>query len=334
MLIFVRNLLIALGIVALLLFSAISLNAAQLDLPMPRGTEVVLLIRPELLSSEIQLMDWVSQSQAVGHYLELMGVTFDQVEYAAIFMPYDPAWLDRVDKRAANTLPPTGAMIIKGKFDLSAKYKEIKSSGWKEEKYASRKLLWWSTGETYLDNPSGQECLAMLANDRLLIAGSTESMKGVLDVAGAKAPGVESMGVFPSISQDFFENNLAMASVFVKVTDDLRQKIKTDVGGQQSAMIKSAISYVDNTQEAALSVIQGTGNYLLDGYLGMDSGNNAMVVTSVLQASGGLASLLPRDNPGRDIVESLAVTRTERIIRLQSNLTHERFAQLLASGGR
>ena len=331
---FPRNALIAFAIMALLTFPPIALSAAGLDQALPQNTEVILWLRPQLISDDAQFSNLLSQSQLVGHYLDLLDISLKQVEYAAMFMPYDPAWMDNASHGAYDNLPAPAAMIIKGAFDPSAKYRQVKSSGWREDKHANKKLLWWSTGETYLRNATGREYLAKLGNDRLLIAGSEDSMKGVLDVVGDKMTGIESMGVFQDISLAFFENDQVMASAFIKVNEDLRQMIKDDIGEQQSAMIRTAIGYVDNVDETALSIIRGSGNYLLEGYLGMDSGNNAMVVTSVLQAGGSLAGLLPRNAPGHAALENLTVTRTERIVKVQSFMAHAQLNDLLGSSVR
>jgi hypothetical protein len=332
MLIILRNSIFAIGIITLSILSPTVLDAAELDLPFPQNTEVILWVRPELVSGDAQLKDILSQSRTVGYYLDILNLSMEQVEYAVIFMPYDPSWLNKVSKGAVKNLPTSGAIVIKSKIDPAAKYREMKSSGWREEKHVNKKLLWWSTGETYLINKSGNECLAKLGDDRFIISGSTESMKLVLDVAGNKAPGIESIGVFEEISMNFFENNLTVASAFIKITDSLRKEIKANAGEPQSAIFRMAVGYIDNAQEVALSVKKSAQSYLLDGYIGMDSGNNAIVVTGVLQAGGSLAGLMEQDNPGRELLENLSVTRNERIIELRTHIPEARLVELF--GGR
>ncbi|OGC90795.1 MAG: hypothetical protein A2W25_12730 [candidate division Zixibacteria bacterium RBG_16_53_22] len=322
----------AFATIALLIFSSIAPSAAELDLPFPLNTEIVFWLRPQLISNDANLTNLFAQSKLVRHYLDLIGLSTNHVDYAAVFMPHDQVWMTRITNGAIENLPASAAMIIKGAFDPAAKYKHVKSSGWREEKYANKKLLWWSTGVAYLKQASGGECMARLGNDKLLIAGSEESLKGVLDVAGDKTTGIESMGVMQDISSGFFENDLAMSAAFIKVTDDFRQMVKAGIGEQQSAMIRTAIGYVDNVDEMAISVINGPGNYLFDAYLGMDSGNNAIIVTSVLQAGGGMAGLLPEDAPGRATLENLTATRSGRIVKVQSRMPHDQLYQLLGHG--
>jgi hypothetical protein len=270
----------------------------------------------------------------MSQYLDLLNLSIEQIDYAAIFMPYDPAWMNRFTQGYINTLPSDGAMIIQGKFDPESKYGELKSGKWKESKYVNKKVLWWSTGENFLRNPAGQECLARLGDDKLLVSGSEDLIKGVLDVAGHKSAGLESMGVFNDIYHDFFENDHTMASVFVKASEKLRENIRRNAGDAGSALVSTAMQYIENVHEAALSVSMGAEYYSLDGYLGMDSGNNAMIIAAALQVGGGLAGMLADNNPHRKILESLTVTRSERNLRLHSRMSKRQLRELMSSGSR
>jgi len=307
--------------VLLILLSLVGAGAGEFDPPFPRDTEIIFWSRPDLIASDLELGSAVTHSQFVNYYLSLLKLSIGDVDFAAIFMPYDQEWLDKSSTGKATTLPPNGSLIIKGKFDPLNKYKALKAAGWDEDKYTNKKLLWWSIGENYLKSPSSAECVTQLGVDMLLISGSQRTLKGVLDVAGNKAPGIEQLPVFTDISRDFMANDLTLAGFFVKANSQIRQKIHANMGDSPSPMVKTALQYVDNVQESALSIVRAGNNYLLDGYLGMNSGNNAMVVASVLQLGGSLASLLPEDDPNRETLQNLTISRNERTIKLHSQMT-------------
>jgi len=308
--------------------------AAEIDFSFPQNTELILLVRPNLPSHQDNLGALLSQNRIVAHYRNMLELTATQVEYAAIFMPYDPAWLDNATSGAAETVPDNGAIILKGAFSSQNKYKSLKSKGWKERKHANKTLLWWSTGETYLESATGGDCFAKLGEDKILMASSEESIKSVLDVIGGKEPEMESMGTFQEMTAGFLDTPRSPFGLFVRATEKLRQKIKSEIEKSQSSTVKSAAQYVDNVQEASIYVIDGTENLQFNGFLGMNSGNSALIITSVLQAGAGMAGFLQEDNPLYQLADNLTIARNAQIVSVRTLISRKHAEELLENGRR
>jgi hypothetical protein len=201
--------------------------------------------------------------------------------------------------------------------------------GWLKKNYSNKKLLWWSTGDSYYCNPQGGECVGYLAGDRLIVSGSEQIMKNILDVAGNKQDGMLPTNLFQSVSNDFFSDKQIVISAFANVTDQMRNSIKADTINIHSSTAKSALEYIDPLKEVGFSA-SGIGNgVLLKGNLGMDSQNNALVVSSLIQIGGGLANVLPQGDPNREILSSLVTSRQERIVNIQADLTRQQFLSLI-----
>ncbi len=300
------------------------------DTPIPSGTKVIVWMRVSQAARDPQLSAMLLTNSAVARNLELIGLEASQVDRATIFMPFDRSWLDsRQVARLPQALPPNAGFIISGNFSDKDIYPILKSKNWKEMKYANSKVLWWSTGASYYRDPGGSVCIGIIPGSRFVVTGSEKTMQDILDIAGGKSQGMASNSTYEYMRNEFDGNDSRLASIFIAVTPEMRTLIKADTVRVRSATARAALSYVDYVDEAGFSALKGAASYTLNGYLGMDTETNALVVSSIFQFGGGFAALLPPNDPNSSILENLDVSKQGRIVVLQSDISPQQLQNLL-----
>jgi hypothetical protein len=322
------------GLVGFLIILAVlqtmSVSAQQTaSAPIPSGAQIVLWMRANQVAQDPDLRATLLNNNAVARYIGLLNMDLAQIDRVVLFMPFDKAWINNNRLVIPQTLPQSGALIVTGSFNAKSKYQEFKSNGWKEIDYSNKKLLWWSTGTKFLSNPKGAECVGQLPDGSLAVGGSQQIMRGILDVAGGKAQGLQATDVSNQLSQDFASDNSKLASLYISVTPEMRSVIKADTIAIKSSTGRAAIDYVDHLDEFGLAMRMSAGSFLASGYLGMDSESNSLIVASIFQIGGGLASLLPPNDPNRAALESLDVSRSGKTVILQSNMTKQQLLGLM-----
>lgn len=314
--------------VGIAIFLWVSVIAAESDLPLPEGTEIVMFFRPSAASNP-DLESKVGEIKVLNYYLSLVDIGLEQVDQAIIFMPYDRNWIDNVTRGKLQNIPSNGGIIIRGKFDSAAKLKSLKSSLWQEKQYANKKILWWSTGEKYLLNSKTSESVALLRGKDLLISGSEDAMKNVLDVAGDKKKGLAADGVYQRLAGQFQGNNQTAIGIFTVATETMRQQLRDEIDTSHYPILNTLLGYSDRLKQIGFSMRNAGSDVLLDSFLGMDSDNTAMVLSGVLQVGGGLANYIPANNPNRAILANLQVNREGNVVIGQSRLTGPEFKAIL-----
>jgi hypothetical protein len=313
----------------LLCSSAVALAQQTAATPIPAGAQIVLWMRADQIAQDPDLRASVLENSAVGHCLNLLSLDLAQIDRIVLFMPFDKAWVNGTKLFVPQALPKNGAIIITGSFNTKTAYQGFKSKGWKEISYSNKKLLWWSTGTSYYCDPKSGACIGQLPGGGLIAGGSENATKNVLDVAGGKAQGLTNSLAFGRLSQDFNLDNTRLLSLYVLITPEMRAIVKSDTSAIKSSTGKAAIGYIDYLEETGLSVAKAGNGFGIEGYLGMDSESNSLIVSSIIQIGGGLASLLPPNNPNRSILEKLNVSRQDKLVILQSNLTMQQLQNLM-----
>jgi hypothetical protein len=323
-----RYKLLILNLIIVLLITPIkTVLAAGPALPIPAQVDFVVWSRGRQMALDPQLKSSIVGNRVVDRYLEMLSLTVEQIDYAVLFTPFDKNLILRGE--TIDRLPAEGGLIISTNSDLEEKLRNLRARGWKLVEYSNKKLLWWSTGEKYYKEALSGECVAVLPGGALALAGSEAFMKNILDVSGNKQQGLASTGAYQMINDEFFSNELTAAGIFVGVTDDLRSMIKADTIFSNSPTVKAAIEYIDHLTEGGVSAIGGGNDYHLKGYAMMDSDNNALVVSSLLQIGGGLANLLPKSDPNRSTLADMSVTRNARIVKINTNFSKQQLLNLL-----
>ncbi len=317
------------AIMAAVILMSVSATAQETAIPIPQGSDVVIWMRGDQVASDPDLKASVLRNRAVGRYLDLLNLALEQIDYAVLFSPFDRTWIAGGRRAASDKLPSGGAMIVAGNFDPKNKYESFKSKGWLKQDYSNKKLLWWSTGESYYRNPKGGECVGYLPGGRLVVTGSEAIMKELLDVSGKKKEGLASEGTYQRLGVDFFASPQTVMSAFVNVTAEMRSMIKADTVNLNSAAARNAIEYIDHLKESGLTAVKEGSMFMVNGYLGMDNQNNALVVASLLQIGGGLANLLPQGDPNRALLSNLTVSRQERTVTVQTPLNRQQLVNLI-----
>jgi hypothetical protein len=319
--------LILLALTSMLAYPALAQQATEP--PIPSGTEIVIWLRASQVAQDPALKSALLDNNAVGNYLTLMDLNLDQIDRVVMFMPFDKAWVNGTRLLLPNSLPKNAAMIINGNFEGGNQFRGLKSKGWKEQKYSNKKLLWWSTGSNYYVDPQSGRSVSPLPGGAILAGGSEEIVKRVLDVTGGKTEGIQNNITYQRLSQDFGGDNTKLFSAYVLVTPEMRNLIKADTIAIRSSTGRAAIGYIDYLDEAGVSASKSSNGYVINGYLGMDSESNSLVVSSIFQIGGGLASFLPPNDPNRSALENLNVDRNGKLVILQSNLTQQQLLGLL-----
>ncbi len=298
--------------------------------PIPGNAQVVLWMRPGQVAQYPDLKTAMLGNNTLSYYLGLMNLDLANIDRLVMFMPFDKSWIKGSKTTAIpRKLPSNGAFIITGNLDNKINLQTIKSKGWKEINYSNKKLLWWSTGAAYLLNPKDGECISQLPGGGLAVGGSEEIIKSILDVAGGKAPGISTYDTFQRLSQDFSTNDSKLANMFILVTPEMRNLVKADTVQIRSSTARAALGYVDYLDEVGLSISPSGNGFLVNGYLGMDSESNALIVSSIFQIGGGLASFLPPNDPNRALLESLNISKQGKTVVLESNMTGPQLSNLL-----
>jgi hypothetical protein len=307
------------------------LYAASDNIPIPQNTDVVIWLKSSQIASDPSLKSLLLENQAVNNYLSLLNLSLDQVDYIVLFSPFDKTWATGGGHQNKPSLPQNGAVILSGKFDSKNKYGGLKSKGWKVIDYSNKKLLWWSVGGGYYIDPKGNGCISLLPGGRLLMTGSEGVMREILDVSGGKKQGMTLTETYQNQSDSFFTNNSILISAYANVTSEMRQTILADTSYIRSSTARAAMEYINHIKELGISTSRAGHDYFLEGNLGMDSDNNALIVSSLLQIGGGLASLLPPDDPNRELLSSLAVSRVGNVVTLQARMTGNQLIGLIKS---
>lgn len=316
---------IVITVVALTCFYGAS--EAQNALPIPVQTEIVIQARPGLINNDSYLQPLISSQTAVNHYLNLLGLRIEHVSTVVIFTSNDGLpGTTRVEN--FERLPQTGGFLLTGDFDPKRKLQALRQLGWKEKEHAGKKILWWSTGDTYLISPGGEECVSALPENRLLVTGSEMVMRNVLDISGGKKPGLASQGAFGTIAGLFEQDSLISMAAYVPASAEIRETIKAAVASSPTPSMEKALEYVDHVQNIG-ACFSGSGPYLLDSYFGMDSDNNALIAASILQIGGDLASLLSKKNPAYEVLANMNTTREGSVIRIRSQFSRAQMIELM-----
>jgi hypothetical protein len=298
--------------------------------PIPASEQIVVWMRVSQVSQDRYLSGLLLQNNVVSDYLKLLKLDPSKIERLTFMMPFDKDWFNgQQGGYIPSALPKNGAFVIAGDFDLKAEFRNIKSKGWKEQSYSNKKVLWWSTGTNYYRNPRSGQCLGQISGEGLVVAGSVECMRNILDVAGGKLPGLPDNSAYDLIYQDFTSDSSRLGSMFIQVTPDMRALIKDEAAAAKSLAARTAFSYVDNLNESGLSIARRGDGFLLYGYLGIDTENNSMIAAGILQLGGGLASLFPPDDPNRNVLENLDISRQGKLVILQTDITGPRLLSLL-----
>jgi hypothetical protein len=312
---------------AIAAFPALAQQAAQL--PIPSEAEIVIWMRASQVAQDPNLKGALLDNNAVGNCLKQVGLDMDQIDLVVMFMPFEKSWINGNHLFLPQSLPKNAAIIINGSFDNAVKLRSFKTIGWREEKYSNKKLLWWSTGSSYYIDPKSGQSASQLPGGGLLIGGSEEIVKSVLDVTGGKAQGFQANATYQHLSQDFSSDNSKLFSAFILVTPEMRDIIKADTVAIKSSTGRAAIGYIDHLDEAGLAATKSGIGYIINGYLGMDSESNSLIISSIFQIGGGLGSFLPPNDPNRGALESLSVSRDGKLVIVQSNLTQQQLLELI-----
>jgi hypothetical protein len=319
-----------LTLAAVLLTSSFALAQQAAVAPIPQNAQIVLWMRAGQAAQNPNLKTMLLENNTVSSYLGLMNLDPGKIDKVIMFMPFDKSWFKGTQAAVIpQNLPPNGAFIITGNFDNKNIFQKFKSGGWKEVNYSNKKLMWWSTGASYLLNPKNGECISLLPGGGLAIGGSENIVKSILDVAGGKTSGIAAYNTFQRLSRDFMADNSKLASMFVLVTPEMRNIVMADTAQIKSSTARAALGYVNYLDEVGFSIAQKGSGFLVDAYLGMDSESNALIVSSIFQIGGGLASFLPANDPNRALLESLNISKQGRIVILESNLTGIQLVNLL-----
>ncbi len=282
------------------------------------------------MAQDPQLSALLLTNSAVNRYLQLLGLEASQVDRLTFFMPFDSDWLDGHQAgHLPQALPQNAGFIVLGKFSDKVIYPNLRSRHWKETKYSNSKVLWWSTGASYYRDPEGSVCIGIIPGSRFVVTGSEKTMQDILDIAGGKSQGLAYNSTFDYVRNEFSGNNSRLASIFIAVTPEMRNLIKADTAKVRSATARAALSYVDYVNEAGFSALKGAASYTVNGYLGMDTETNALVVSSIFQFGGGFSALLPPGDPNSSILENLDVSKKGRIVILQSEMSPQQLQNLL-----
>ncbi|HBC45869.1 MAG TPA: hypothetical protein DEO84_08390 [candidate division Zixibacteria bacterium] len=316
-------------IVVLLCTSAAAPAQPTASTPIPAGAQIVFWMNAAQISQDSDLRASVLENSTVGHCLNLLSLDLAEIDRIVLFMPFDKSWVNGTKLIVPQALPKNGAIIITGSFDAKTAYQGFKAKGWKEISYSNKKLLWWSKGTSYYCDPKSGACIAQLPGGGLIAGGSEGATKNVLDVAGGKAQSFAISPTFERLSQDFNFDKTRLLSLYVLITPDMRAIVKSDTSAIKSSTGKAAIGYIDYLEETGLSVARSGNGFGIEGYLGMDSESNSLIVSSIFQIGGGLASLLPPNDPNRSILENLSVSRQGKLVILQSNLTRRQLQNLM-----
>jgi hypothetical protein len=317
-------------LVAVLLTNSLTLAQQAAVAPIPQNAQIVLWMKTDQVAQNPNLKAMLLENNTVSYYLGLMNLDPAKIDKVVMFMPFDKSWFKGTRAAAIpQNLPSNGAFIITGNFDNNNIFRGFKSGGWKEVNYSNKKLMWWSTGASYLLNPKDGECISPLPGGGLAIGGSENIVKSILDVAGGKTSGIAAYNTFQRLSRDFTTDNSRLASMFVLVTPEMRNIVMADTAQIKSSTARAALGYVNYLDEIGLSIAQNGNGFLVDAYLGMDSESNALIVSSILQIGGGLVSFLPANDPNRAWLESLNISKQGKLVILESNLTRLQLTNLL-----
>jgi len=297
------------------------------NIPIPQKAEIIIWLNGARLAADSDLKNALLGSQAIDRYLNLVSLSIGEIDYAVLFMPFSKSLIS--SRGTIDRLPANAALVMKSNGDWKTIYKSFKSRGWKESDYSNKKVLWWSTGETFFREPKSGECVALLQDGTLAFAGSDAFMKELLDVSGGKQPGLPVSGAFQIVNDAFFSNSQATLGFYSQSTNEMRFLIKADTSVIRSEAARAALEYVDHVSEAGALAVKSGDSYQLNGLVGMDSDNNALVVSSLLQLGGGLANLLPKDDPNRSALSNMTVTRDGHIVRLSTAMTKRQIIGLI-----
>ena len=318
---------------ALVLIYSDSIAAPPINsIPVPQETLVVFWVRPSQVANDPQLKALTSDLAIIFRNLQTIGLSPENVDEAVLFAPFNMGWMDGSGGGFPRSLSSDGGLILKGKFNADSKYRDLKSKGWKENQFDKKKVLFWTTGETSLCAPDGNECMAALVGDRLVIGGSPDVVKNVLNVANGKTPGLDSDPFYQGFSEQFMGNSNMAISLFTIVTDQMRAMIKppTAADDSSSASSRAAIaaitalkSYSSHVKELGLSVSTSAGGYQVGGTLAFDDESSAALVSSLLQLGGGLVNFLPPNEPARAVLAGLQISRDGALLNLQSTVTRQ-----------
>lgn len=324
---------------ALLLIDSYSIAAPPINsIPVPQDTLIVFWVRPFQVAYDPQLKALTSDFAVIFHNLQTIGLSPENIDEAVLFIPFDMGWMYGSGSGIPRSLSSDGGLILKGKFNADSKYRDLKSSGWQESQFDKKKVLFWTTGEKFLCAPDGSECLAALAGDRIVIGGSPDIVKNMLNVADGKTLGLDSDPFYQQISSQFIGNSNMAISIFATVTDQMRAMIKpppanddtTSAGYRATiAAVNAMRSYSNHVKEFALSISTSTGGYQVEGILAFDGESSAALVSSLLQLTGGLVNFLPPNNPARSVVAGLQVSNDGALLNLQSTVTRRQFDDIL-----
>jgi hypothetical protein len=280
---------------------------------------------------------YITNYAPVVAYLSLLGLSMGDIDEAALFAPYDKAWQKDSGQSARSKLPSRAGFIVTGRIDAEARYRSIKAKGWKEERYVNKKVLWWTTGANYIRDPKSGECLAIVGENGVLVGGSDEVMKGVLDVQGGKNQGLTADSLFVTTMRSFLADPEIGASLFVIVTNEIRSVFKSHFMSEQSGSGKQGVDviaalaeYSGHLEEFGLSIKKSNGDYLLKGSFQLDSADRAMMLAGIIQLASGMSGLLPGNELDRVMLSSLRVSRLGKIVGLESRLTQNQLLDILS----
>ena len=307
------------------------------SIPIPQDTLVVLLVRPAVLANDPQMKTMASNFDVIFQNIKTIGLSSDNVDEAVLFTPFNMGLLYGAGSGFPRSLTAGSGLILKGKFNADSKIRDLKSKGWKESQFDKKRVLFWTTGETYLYSPDGSECLATLTGDRIVIGGSQVVVKDMINAANGKIASLDNDPFYKRISDQFAGSSAMGISLFSIVTDRMRDMIKppstpadtTGLGSKAAAAaIASLRSYSSHVKELGLSISASGAGYQLGGLFSFDNESSAMLVTSLLQFSGGLISFLPPNDPARAVITGLQVSRDGAVLNLQSPLTRQQFIDM------
>jgi hypothetical protein len=321
------KILISLILLSVFVTSIVYAQTPSANIPIPQNCDVVIWLNGQNLASDTDLEHALIGNQAIDRYLNLVSMSLGEIEYAVLFMPFSKSLV--TGRTSLGRLPANSGLVMKSFGDWKTIYKSFKTRGWKASDYSNKKVLWWSTGETYFSDPKTGECVALLQNGTLAFAGSESFMRQLLDVSGGKQQGLPIGGGYQVINDGFFSNPRASLACYAKANSEMRSVILADTASIKSETAKGALEYVDHISELGINAVKNPESYQLNGILGMDSDNNALVVSSLLQLGGGLANLLPQNDPNRAALSNMTVSRDGHLVKLSTSMTKRQIIGLI-----
>jgi hypothetical protein len=311
------------AILFLFLYDINSAFSQNVELPLPEESNFIILARPALLSENEPLSELFPAITALPQLIIHLGLEPKKITGMTGFFQLDTLGIRKI--RTEGFIRPgknDGYMIV-GDFKIKNVFKILKSKGWIEKDFPEKKLLWWSTG-TFLLNENSGIFMTEFGDSKILIGGSEEVLRKMMDIKMQKRPGKIKSHVLDDLITKFNLSGSHEAGLYLEMTPEaltaLKRELQSNINRHRwLGTISQNLNQIKECR-AEISSADETSHYNFNAL--MSSPNSAAFISGLVNVTKGMLNgLFPENERADELLQNLEASSNESTLNLQSYIS-------------